>query len=51
MERKTRCRYLREETRGQCTAEAADPNGEILLCIKHLARAVELIKQKEVGRA
>lgn len=38
----TRCRYLRR-SHDQCTGEAADPNGEILLCPKHLARALELV--------
>jgi hypothetical protein len=46
MERKTICRYLREGTKGQCTAEAVDPQGEIILCFTHLARAIELIQRK-----
>ena len=47
MKRKTICRYLREGTKGQCTAEVVDANGEILLCITHLARTIELIKRKQ----
>jgi len=46
MERKTICRYLREGAKGQCTAEAVDSHGEILLCITHMARAIELVKRK-----
>lgn len=38
------CRYLRRGTVGQCTAEAVDPNGEILLCTKHLARTLEMLR-------
>jgi hypothetical protein len=39
-----RCRYLGR--RGvQCTAEVVDPNGEILLCTKHLGRAMELLNR------
>jgi hypothetical protein len=40
-----RCRYLgRNENR--CTNEAADPEGEILLCQHHLSRAIELIGRR-----
>ena len=38
------CRYLCQGTQGQCTAEAVDPVGEILLCSKHLARTLELLR-------
>jgi hypothetical protein len=41
----TRCRYLRRGTSGQCTAEAVDANGEIVLCTKHLSRAMELLNR------
>ena len=41
--RLVRCRYLRLNDT-QCTAEAADPAGDVLLCTKHLARALRLIK-------
>lgn len=41
----TRCRYLRRNN-AQCTAEVADEQGEILLCTKHLARAVELLRAR-----
>ena len=42
-----RCRYLASGKRGsldRCTAEAVDPVGEIILCISHLALALELIQ-------
>ena len=42
-DRLTRCRYLRRDA-NQCTAEAVDPDAEILLCTKHLARALELVQ-------
>jgi hypothetical protein len=38
-----RCRYLRLND-AQCTAEVADPSAEILLCSKHLARALALVR-------
>jgi hypothetical protein len=41
----TRCRYLRRGTAGQCTAEAVDGQGEIVLCTHHLARAMELLNR------
>ncbi len=44
-ERIVRCRYLQAHPRhglNQCTSEAADPEGEILLCVRHLALAIEL---------
>lgn len=40
-----RCRYL-DIRENRCTAEAADPLGEILLCPAHLARALELIRRR-----
>lgn len=39
----TQCRYLRRNAQ-QCTAEAVDPDADILLCSKHLARAMELYR-------
>jgi hypothetical protein len=42
--RMTRCRYLRRNDQ-QCTAEAVDETGEVLLCTKHLGRALELLKR------
>jgi hypothetical protein len=46
--RLVRCRYLgRRDDR--CTAEAVDPDGEILLCAGHLARAMELIRTVTAG--
>lgn len=42
-DRITRCRYQRRNNE-LCTGEAVDPNGEILLCTKHLARALTLVQ-------
>ena len=39
-----RCRYLRRNEQ-LCTAEAVDPVGEVLLCSKHLARAMQLLNR------
>lgn len=41
--RRITCRYLRRSG-DQCTAEVTDQNAEILLCAKHLARAIELVR-------
>lgn len=41
----TRCRYLRRNEE-QCTAEVVDEHGELLICAKHLARAMELLAQR-----
>ncbi|MDW3849675.1 hypothetical protein NMK34_23965 [Micromonospora sp. BRA006-A] len=41
--RTVRCRYMRRNDE-LCTAEAVDPTGDVLLCTKHLARALALIK-------
>lgn len=38
--RLVRCRYLRLSGE-QCTGEAADPQADVLLCLKHMARVVE----------
>lgn len=46
--RLVRCRYLRRNDE-QCTGEAVDELGEILLCTKHLARALELVKARTAG--
>lgn len=37
------CKYTVEHGH-RCTAEAVDPDGELLLCGRHLAAAVELIR-------
>lgn len=37
------CKYTVEHGH-RCTAEAVDPDGELLLCYRHLAAAVELIR-------
>jgi hypothetical protein len=39
------CRYL-DRFAVQCTAEAADPNGEVLLCTNHMGRVIELLKNR-----
>lgn len=44
--RLVRCRYLRLSGE-QCTGEAADPQGDVLLCTKHLARAVALVQARK----
>ena len=38
------CRYLRRND-VRCTAEVADPDGEVLLCLKHLAAAMQMIQR------
>ncbi|MEU7742000.1 hypothetical protein [Nonomuraea sp. NPDC049158] len=43
-ERRPICRYLVRHL-NQCTSEVVDPDGEILLCAQHLARALELIRR------
>lgn len=45
MSEKVFCRYLRLSER-QCTGEAVDPEGDILLCSKHLARAMVMIESQ-----
>lgn len=42
-ERRVTCRYLRRSDE-QCTGEVTDEHAEILLCQKHLARALALIR-------
>lgn len=42
-DRLIRCRYLRRNSQ-QCTGEAVDPDGDILLCTKHLARAIAMVR-------
>ena len=41
----TTCRYLRQDG-NQCTAEAVDPEADVLLCGKHLARAYTMVEAK-----
>lgn len=43
-ERLERCRYLGRGD-NQCTGEVLDPDAEILLCQKHLARALTMIRR------
>lgn len=40
-ERIVRCRVLNKQS-NPCTAEAVDPNAELLICTRHLAEAVRL---------
>lgn len=37
-----RCRYLAHHDE-RCTAEATMPDGDVLLCIKHMARAIAVL--------
>jgi hypothetical protein len=39
------CRYLNRYA-VQCTGEPVDPDGEVLLCTRHLGNALELLKAK-----
>lgn len=42
------CRYINlisDSPSGLCSFEAVDPQGEILLCRKHLARTLELLRR------
>jgi len=41
-----RCRYIDDVPKGLCTAEAADRDGEIKLCTKHLALTLELLRSR-----
>lgn len=43
------CRYLRQNEQ-RCTAEVVDPDADILLCTKHLARAMALITAARAAR-
>lgn len=42
--RKVTCRYLRRSG-DLCTAEVIDPDGDVLLCSKHLARAASMFRR------
>jgi hypothetical protein len=46
--RYTTCRYLGRYG-DPCTAEAVDPDGELLLCEGHLALALELLARRIPG--
>lgn len=43
----TRCRYLVGDD-NRCTAEAADPDGEVVLCTRHLALTLTLLRSHGV---
>ncbi|WP_157987625.1 hypothetical protein [Jiangella endophytica] len=38
------CRYMRLNGE-QCTGEALDPDGEILLCMKHAGRVMVMVRE------
>jgi hypothetical protein len=42
-ERRVTCRYLRRNDE-QCTGEAIDPNADVLICSKHAARVMALVR-------
>lgn len=44
--RRVCCRYLRRSGE-QCTGEATNPDGDVLLCTKHLARL--LVELQHLG--
>lgn len=44
-ERRITCRYLNRHG-DQCTGEAVDAQGEILLCVRHLGLALELVRAR-----
>lgn len=48
-ERILRCRML-NATNDRCTAEAVDPNGEVLICVRHAGLVLELVRAAEVVR-
>lgn len=33
----------------QCTAEAVDPNAKLKICIRHLAEAMEIVKDARLN--
>jgi hypothetical protein len=37
------CRYV-DRNGNRCTGEATDPEAELLLCIRHMACALELVR-------
>lgn len=43
----TSCRYLRRSGE-QCTAEAVDDQADLLLCAKHLGKALVLLQEAGV---
>jgi hypothetical protein len=42
-----RCRYLRLNDQ-QCTAEALDPDGDILVCSKHSTRVIGSLLRRTI---
>lgn len=44
-DRAIRCRYRRRND-DMCTGEAVNPDGEVLLCTKHLARAMQMVRAR-----
>jgi len=47
--RLVRCHVLGKRSGTQCTAEALDPDGEILICSRHAAAVLEMVNIK-IGR-
>lgn len=48
--RRVTCRVIRRNG-NQCTAEAVDPEADLLICTEHLARALRLIQTTMKGQA
>lgn len=45
--RVVRCRVLGKQS-NPCTGEAIDPDGELLICPRHLAMAMRMLDQAKV---
>ncbi|MEV5943669.1 hypothetical protein [Streptomyces sp. NPDC051994] len=47
-ERIVTCRYLKAFDT-QCTAEAIDPHGEVLICVRHAAKVMRTVQGAEAA--
>lgn len=47
-ERIVTCRYLKAYDT-QCTAEALDPDGEVLICARHAAKVMRTVQAAEAA--
>ncbi|PJM98111.1 hypothetical protein CG740_37135 [Streptomyces sp. CB01201] len=47
-ERIVTCRYLKAFDT-QCTAEAIDPDGEVLICVRHAAKVMRTVQAAEAS--
>lgn len=47
-ERIVTCRYLKAFDT-QCTAEAIDPAGEVLICVRHAAKVMRTVQAAEAA--